>query len=162
MKNNVTRLLEGRKIPYRAYELPAEKLSALQVAKILSVPPEQVYKTIVATRVRRGKPILALIPGPGQVDLKALAKHLGEKKVQLATEREAEQLTGLKAGGISPLALINRGFNIIVDSSAQRFKEIIISGGRRGLDIRLPVSAFISLTGASVGEISHNAENTGN
>lgn len=157
IKNNVTRLLDGRKIPYKAYQLPSEKLSALDVAKFLGVPPEQVYKTIVVTRVRRGKPILALVPGPGEVDVKALAKHIGEKKVNLPTQREAEQLTGLQAGGISPLALLNRGFQVIVDSSAKNYEELYISGGQRGLDIRLPLTAIISLTRATLAEISRFA-----
>ena len=156
-KNNVTRLLDGRKIAYKSFQLPAEKLGALEVSQYLGIPPEQVYKTIVVTRMRRGKPILALVPGPDEVDLKALAKHLGEKKVHLTTQKQAEQLTGLQAGGISPLALINRGFQVIVDSSAKQYQEIYISGGQRGLDIRLPVSDLISLTEATLGEISRSA-----
>ncbi|MGD9091585.1 MAG: YbaK/EbsC family protein [Anaerolineales bacterium] len=157
IKNNVTRMLDGRKIQYQAYQLPTEKLSAIDAALYLEVQPEQVYKTIVVTRLTRGKPILALVPGPDEVDLKALAKHLEEKKVRLAMEREAEQLTGLQAGGISPLALINRGFQVVVDSSARNHEEIFVSGGQRGLDIRLPVSALLSLTNATLGEISRSA-----
>ena len=75
--NNVTRLLDSRKIPYTAFELPAEKLGAVEVALLLDVPPEQVFKTIVVAREGKGKPILALTPGPAEVDLKALAKAVG-------------------------------------------------------------------------------------
>jgi Cys-tRNA(Pro)/Cys-tRNA(Cys) deacylase len=92
----------------------------------------------VVTREGKGKPILAVIPGDKEVDLKRLAQAVGEKKVTLPTEREAENLTGLKAGGISPLALINRGFQVLLDSSAQSHPEIYVSGGQRGLNIRLP------------------------
>jgi Cys-tRNA(Pro)/Cys-tRNA(Cys) deacylase len=99
---NVTRLLDARGIPYTAFELPAEKYGALETARLLNTPPEQVYKTIVVTREGKGKPVLAVIPAPCEVDLKALARALGEKKVHLPTEREAEHLTGLQAGGISP------------------------------------------------------------
>ena len=88
--NNITRLLESRKIAYQAYETPAEKLSALEVAQLLAVSPDVVYKTIVVTREKGKKPILAVIPGPATVDLKILAASLGEKKVSLPTEREAE------------------------------------------------------------------------
>jgi len=153
--NNITRLLDSHNIPYTAFELPLEKISALETARLLNVSPVLVYKTIVVTREIKGKSILALVPGPNEVDLKALAHAVGEKKVHIPTEREAERLTGLQAGGISPLALLNRGFQIILDSSAQAHAEIHISGGQRGLNIRLPVSDLIELTNALVAEISY-------
>lgn len=152
--NNVTRLLDQRKIPYQVFELPTEKLGASDVAHYIGVPEYLVYKTIVVTRLIKGKPILAVVPGPSEVDLKALAKILGEKKVSLPTEREAERLTGLQAGGISPLALLNKGFQVVLEAEALTHAEIYISGGQRGIDIRLPVPALIDLTHARVGKIS--------
>jgi len=153
--NNITRFLDAKKVKYTAFETPAEKLGALETARFLNVQPELVYKTIVVTRVRPGaKPILAVIPGPNQVDLRLVAVALGEKKVSLPTEREAETLTGLQAGGISPLALINRGFQVLVDSSALGHGEIHVSGGQRGLNIRLPVRDLAELTHARFAEIS--------
>jgi len=151
--NNITRMLEAKKIPYTAYELPAEKLGAVETARLLGAPLEQVFKTIVVKREGKGKPILALVPGSAEVDLKQLAKALGEKKLFLPTEREAEQLTGLQAGGISPLALINKGFQVVLDSSAQDYTEIHISGGQRGLNIRLPVDALVRLLNARIDKI---------
>ncbi|MCJ7584476.1 MAG: hypothetical protein MUO30_06870 [Anaerolineales bacterium] len=152
--NNVTRLLDSRKISYTAFELPAEKLSATETARLLGVPAESVYKTIVVTRPKPGKPILAVIPGTHRVDLKLLATALNEKKVSLPTEREAEQLTGLQAGGISPLALLNKGFQVLIDASAQNLAEVHVSGGQRGLNIRLPVTALAELTRARFAKIS--------
>jgi Cys-tRNA(Pro)/Cys-tRNA(Cys) deacylase len=153
--NNVTRFLDAKKVKYTAFETPAEKLGALETARLLNVAPELVYKTIVVTRSRPGaKPLLAVIPGPGQVDLKALAAALGEKKVGLPSEREAEDLTGLQAGGISPLALINKGFQVLIDSSAQAQAEIHVSGGQRGLNIRIPVKELAELTRARFAAIS--------
>ncbi|HEX7395096.1 MAG TPA: YbaK/EbsC family protein [Anaerolineaceae bacterium] len=152
--NNVIRLLQSRKIPFTAYDLPAIKLGALETARLLEVPPDIVYKTIVVIRDKAGKPILAIIPGPNEVDLKALAACAREKKVILPSEREAEQLTGLQAGGISPLALINKGFQVILDDSVRKHDQIHISGGQRGLNIRLPVAAIIQLTNAHLGHIS--------
>jgi Cys-tRNA(Pro)/Cys-tRNA(Cys) deacylase len=148
--NNVTRFLDSRKIKYCAYETPVEKLGAGETARILGVPPEVVYKSIVVRREKPKKPLLAVLPGPWNVDLKLLAAALGEKKVHLPTEREAEQLTGLQAGGISPLALLNKGFQVVIDSSALTYPEIHISGGQRGLNIKLPVADLISLTNARV------------
>jgi len=152
--NNITRLLDSRKISYTAFETPVEKLGALETAKILNVPPETVFKTIVVTRDKPKKPILAVIPGPNSVDLKLLAVALGEKKVHLSSEREAEQLTGLQAGGISPLALLNKGFQVVVDSAAQVYDEVHVSGGQRGLNIKLLVADLIKLTNACVASIS--------
>ena len=152
--NNITRLLDSRKIVYQVYETPAEKLSALEVAQLLDVSPDVVFKTIVVTRQKGKKPILAVIAGPATVNLKLLAAFLGEKKVYLPSEREAEQITGLQAGGISPLALINKGFQVVIDAIAQSYSEIHVSGGQRGLNIRLPVSDLIKLTKARVSSIS--------
>ena len=152
--NNITRLLDSRKISYEAFETPADKLSALEVAELLNVSPNEVFKTIVVTREKGKKPILAVIPGPRTVDLKLLAAFLGEKKVTLPTEREAEQLTGLQAGGISPLGLLNKGFQVVIDSLAQSQPEIHISGGQRGLNLRLSAADLIKVTNARVSSIS--------
>lgn len=151
--NNVTRFLDSRKVTYTAHELPAEKLGAVEAAQFLNVPEGQVFKTIVTKR-EKGKPVLAVIPGPRVVDLKLLAGFLGEKKMHLPTEREAEQLTGLQAGGISPLALINKGFQVVIDSAAQEFEDIYISGGQRGLNIKIRVEDLMDLVKASVSDIS--------
>ncbi len=151
--NNVTRLLDSKKTPYTAFELPAEKLGAEATARLLGVDPMLVYKTIVVTR-EKGKPILAVIPGTHRVDLKQLAAALGEKKLALPTEREAEQITGLQAGGISPLALLNKGFQVVIASEAEGRAEVHISGGRRGLNIRLPVRSLAELTRAWFAVIS--------
>jgi len=152
--NNVTRLLDSSKISYTAFELPAEKLGATETARLLGVPAESVYKTIVVTRPKPGKPILAVIPGTHRLDLKLLASALNAKKVSLPTEREAEQLTGLQAGGISPLALLNKGFQVVIAASAQNLAEVHVSGGQRGLNVRLPVAALAELTRARFAEIS--------
>jgi Cys-tRNA(Pro)/Cys-tRNA(Cys) deacylase len=151
--NNVTRLLDSKKVPYTAFELPAEKLGADETARLLGVDPMLVYKTIVVTR-EKGKPILAVIPGPHRVDLKLLAAVLGEKKVNLPTEREAEELTGMQAGGISPLALLNKGFQVVIASEAENRNDVHVSGGQRGLNIKLPVRSLAELTRARFAVIS--------
>lgn len=157
--NNVTRFLDSQKVAYAAFETPVEKLGARETAEFLNIPPERVFKTIVVTREKPRKPVLVVIPGTNVVDLKPLASFLGEKKVHLPTEREAEQLTGLQAGGISPLALINKGFQVVLDSSAQNYSEIHVSGGQRGLNIKLPVADLIRLTRALLAPVS-KAENS--
>jgi Cys-tRNA(Pro)/Cys-tRNA(Cys) deacylase len=152
--NNVTRFLDAHQIEYTLFELSTEKHSAVETAHLLGVEAEQVFKTIVVTREGRGKPILAVVPGPVEVDLKALASALGEKKLSLPTEREAEQITGLQAGGISPLALLNRGFQVVIDETAGLFDQIHVSAGERGLNLRLSPQDLIELTRASRADIS--------
>jgi Cys-tRNA(Pro)/Cys-tRNA(Cys) deacylase len=152
--NNITRFLDAKKVHYTAFETPAEKLGALETARILNIPPAQVFKTIVVTRQKPGKPVLAVIPGTAQVDLKMAASALGEKKLGLPTEREAEALTNLQAGGISPLALINKGFQVVIDLSAQNFSEIHVSGGQRGLNLALSPQDLAKLTSARFVAIS--------
>jgi Cys-tRNA(Pro)/Cys-tRNA(Cys) deacylase len=154
--NNVTRLLDQRKIRYTAYELPAEKLGAFETAHLLDLDPATVFKTIVVLREKPGKPLLVVVPGNCEVDLKLVAAALGEKKVHLPGEREAETLTGLQAGGISPLALINKGFQVVIDSSAQRYAEVHISGGQRGLNLKLPVADLVKLTNARFHQVARS------
>lgn len=158
--NNVTRFLDSRKVSYTAFETPSEKLGALEVAHFLNVEPASVFKTIVITRDKSSpkgkKPLLVVVPGPSNVDLKLLASALGEKKVYLPTEREAEQLTGLQAGGISPLALINKGFQVVIDSSARDRSLIHVSGGQRGINIRLSPDDLAKLTNARFAYVCSN------
>jgi Cys-tRNA(Pro)/Cys-tRNA(Cys) deacylase len=152
--NNVTRLLDAKKILYTAHELPPEKLGATEAAEHLGVSPELVFKTIVAIRTTPGKPILAVVPGNKELDLKLLAKAINEKKVRVATQHQAEDLTRLQTGGISPLALINKGFQIVIDQSAKTHPAIFISGGQRGLNIELSPKDLIKITNARTAAIS--------
>lgn len=153
-RNNITRLLDAKKIPYEVFELPnEEKTGAIETAMRLGISPKMVFKTIVVTRIAKGKAILAIVPAPSEVDLKLVAKAVNEKKVTLPSQREAEQITGLQTGGISPLALINKGFQVLLDQSASEFQEIHISGGQRGVNIRLPVTALLHLTNAKFADI---------
>ena len=83
------------------------------------------------SREKKGKSIIAIVPGPKEVDLKKLANLLDEKKLYLPSEKEVEAITGLQVGVISPLALINKGFQMVLDSSALSYNQIHISGGQR-------------------------------
>jgi Cys-tRNA(Pro)/Cys-tRNA(Cys) deacylase len=160
--NNVTRFLDSRRIKYESFETAAEKLGAQETARILNIPADIVFKTIVVTREKPKKAVLAVVPGPFNVDLRLLAAALGEKKVHLPTEREAEQLTGLQAGGISPLALINKGFQVVLDASAKDHPAIHISGGQRGLNIKLSVDDLIKLTNARLSPICQESNSPTN
>jgi Cys-tRNA(Pro)/Cys-tRNA(Cys) deacylase len=152
--NNVTRLLDQRHIPYEVFELPAEKLGARETAGLLGIDPAIVFKTIVVTRDKPGKPLLVVVPGDSVVDLKQVAAAVGDKKVYLPTEREAETMTGLQAGGISPLALLNKGFHVLIDAAAQAHTHIHVSGGQRGLNVKVPLAELIKLTNAKLARVS--------
>lgn len=153
ISNNVTRLLDSKKIHYTVFELPVEKLGAEETASYLNLSPEIIFKTIVVVRPK-GKPLLCVISGSNVVDLKAVAGLINEKKVSIPTQNEAETLTGLQTGGISPLALINKGFSVYIDQSALNYPEIHISGGQRGLNLRLNPLDIQALTNARFANIS--------
>lgn len=152
--NNVTRMLAAKDIHFDALEIPNEKLGALEVAEYLNIPPEDVYKTIVLKRGGMGKPILALVPATSSVDTKKAASSLKEKKIYVPSQKEAEEMTGLQAGGISPLALVNHGFQVLVDQSAKERGRIVISAGEWGLQVRVGVDDLVLLTGARTADIA--------
>jgi len=153
-KTNAMRLLDARKIAYRAkvYDPSGEFHDAVEAAALIGAPVESVYKTIVVLRETPGKtkPLLVMIPADKQIDLKRFAKEIGEKRLGVATQREAEQLTGLQVGGFSALALLNKGFDICLDAGAQARESIHISAGVRGVDIELAVKDLIAVTRAKV------------
>jgi Cys-tRNA(Pro)/Cys-tRNA(Cys) deacylase len=148
-KTLAMRLLDGKKIAYEAVTYPEDERDAVLVAKHLGVPARQVFKTLVVTR-ERGKPLLVMIPADRQLDLKRLASELGEKKLQMASHQEAERLTRLQVGGISALALINRGFAVTLDGSAQEFEAIFVSAGVKGINLKVGVADLVRLTRAKM------------
>jgi Cys-tRNA(Pro)/Cys-tRNA(Cys) deacylase len=152
-KTNAQRLLDSHHIEYenRLYDESGAFHSAEEAAGLLGASLESVYKTMVVLRETPGaKPLLVILASNRELDLRLLARSLGEKKLRMATRREAEQLTGLKVGGISALALLNRGFEVCIDRHALPLEHVHVSGGTRGLDVRLRVYDLIQLTRARV------------
>jgi len=152
-KTQAMRALEGKRIPYEALTYPDDMRDAEEIAIMLDLPPEQVFKTLVVLPPESGerpgkKPMLVMLPADQQLDLKKLAAATGAKKLKMATHREAEALTGLQVGGISAVALLNKGFAVLIDQSAQAQSHICISAGKRGLQLRLAVADLIKLTNA--------------
>lgn len=150
-KTNAQRLLDSQHIQFESivYDESGDFHSAEEAAELLGAPAETVYKTLVVMReLPRSKPILVMVAANREIDLRSLARSLGEKKLRMASQREAEQLTGLQVGGISPLVLLNKGFEICLDRQALALEQIHISGGARGLDIKLRVADLVRLTNA--------------
>lgn len=152
IKNNVTRLLDSRKIAYTTSEYDGSQFhSADEAAQLIGVPVDQVYKTIVVLREdKTRKPLLVMVAAPREIDLKKLAASLGEKKLRVAKHDEAEALTGLQVGGISALALLSKPFEVCLDRPALDLEHIHVSGGQRGLDVKIGVEDLRALTKAKV------------
>jgi Cys-tRNA(Pro)/Cys-tRNA(Cys) deacylase len=146
-RTNTMRLLDANKVSYEVLTFPSDIHSATEVAEVAELNANQVYKTLVIQRPK-GKPLLVMVAGNVQVDLKTLAASIGEKKLQMATHRDAESLTGLQVGGISALALLHKGFEIRIDRAAQTIDRVAISAGRRGINLYLAVSDLVRVTGA--------------
>jgi Cys-tRNA(Pro)/Cys-tRNA(Cys) deacylase len=146
---NSTRLLSQKKIPFTVHEFSDTIRNAEDVAAEIGVSSDHVYKTLVVLKSQpRAKPMLIMLAADKQLDLKKVAKAVGEKKVQMATHQEAERLTGLQVGGISALALLNRGFEIYLDQHARDLTKILVSGGQRGVDLELTVTDLVKVTKA--------------
>ncbi|SIO44139.1 Cys-tRNA(Pro)/Cys-tRNA(Cys) deacylase [Singulisphaera sp. GP187] len=154
VKTNAVRLLERQGIGFelREYEFDPEDLAAETVARKVGLPPEQVFKTLVARGDKHGV-CLAVVPGDAQLDLKALAKATGDKKVETVPLKEVEPLTGYIRGGVTALAC-KKNYPVFVDETAQLFDLISISAGIRGLQIVLAPDDYIRFVGATVAPIA--------
>ena len=149
VKTNAMRVLDSRKIAYKVHEYSSEIHSAVEAAQAMSAPIECVYKTLVVMReAPRAKPLLVMVPGDRELDLRALAQATGDKKLRMATQKEAESLTGLRVGGIGALALLNRGFEIWLDRAAMERERIFVNAGQRGVNLELRVDDLVSVTNA--------------
>ena len=148
-KTNAMRALDGRKIPYEVFDFSPDIHSAVGVAEEVGLPPDQVYKTLVVLRPQ-GKAMLVMIAGNQELDLKQVSREVGEKKVRMASHKEAEDLTGLQVGGISALALLNRPFEVFIDHPATELSHILVSAGKRGINLRVSVADLMHISQARV------------
>jgi Cys-tRNA(Pro)/Cys-tRNA(Cys) deacylase len=148
-KTNAMRALGARRVPYSTFTYSDTIHSAAEVAELLGVSPSQVYKTLVVI-ADESRHLLVVTPGDRELDLRLVAKAVGAKSAHMALQRDAERLTGLKVGGISPLALLDKRFEVYVDAPATQFDELYINGGQRGVNLRLRVSDLLAVTGAHV------------
>jgi len=148
-KINAMRVLDQRKIAYEVHGYSPEIHSAVEAAQAMSIPVERVYKTLVVMReTPRAKPLLVMVPGDRELDLRELARSTGDKKLRMATQKEAESLTGLLVGGIGALALLNRGFEIWIDPAARAHERICVNAGQRGINLELRVDDLVRITSA--------------
>jgi Cys-tRNA(Pro)/Cys-tRNA(Cys) deacylase len=157
VKTNAIRLLDKHHVAYTLFTYPETVHSAIDVAPLLGVPANQVFKTLVAFGDDT-RHLLIVVPGDRELNLRLAARAVGAKQVRMAPQREAEQLTGLKVGGISPLALLDKHFEIYLDASAAQLDELYINGGQRGINVRLHVSDLLALTQAKIIQATNQDE----
>ena len=148
-KTNAMRLLDKYHVAYTTFTYPETIHSANEVAPVLGVPASYVFKTLV-TLADSERHLLIVVPGDREINLRLAAQAVGAKSLQMTPQRLAEGLTGLKVGGISPLALLDKHFEIYLDASATQLEELYINGGQRGINLRLRVSDLLAVTGATV------------
>src|SRR5215471_19112486 len=153
-KTNAVRLLDQLRIPYelREYEVDPNDLAAETVAAKIGLPPEQVFKTLVARGERNGV-CMAVVPGDQELNLKALASAAGERKVELVPVKELQALTGYIRGGVTAMAA-KRDFPVYADETIELFDIISISAGVRGLQILLTPADYLSATKARLADLS--------
>jgi Cys-tRNA(Pro)/Cys-tRNA(Cys) deacylase len=142
-KTNAARLLETLGIPFelRAYEVDPDDLAAETVAAKVGLPPEQVFKTLVARGDRHGV-CLAVVPGDAQLDLKALARVTGDRKVETVPLKDVQPLTGFIRGGVTALAG-KKDYPTYVDETIDLFDVVSVSAGQRGLQILLAPGDYV-------------------
>lgn len=154
------RLLDRRHVAYTPLYYPETVHSASEVAPLLGVPASHVFKTLV-TRADDARLLLVIVPGDREINLRQAAQAVGARRLQMVSQREAEQLTGLKVGGISPLALLGSHFEIYLDASALERESLYINGGQRGINLCLRVFDLLAVTGATVIAAAASAEAEG-
>ncbi|XYH92829.1 Cys-tRNA(Pro) deacylase [Sorangium sp. So ce1128] len=154
MKTNAARILDSLGVQYelRAYEVDPSDLTASTVARKIGLPPEQVWKTLVARGDRHGV-CFAVVPGNAQLDLKAMARLTGDRKVDTVPLKEVQPLTGYVRGGVTALGA-KKAYPVYADETIELFDVVSVSAGVRGTQILLSPGDYLRATKATVGAIA--------
>ena len=157
-KTNAARLLDqlGMRYELREYEVDPEDLAAETVAAKIGLPPEQVFKTLVARGDRNGI-CMAVIPGNAELDLKALASASDNRKMALVAVKELQALTGYVRGGVTALAG-KKDYPVFVDETVELFDVISISAGMRGMQILMAPEDYLKATHGTVAAIAQGKQ----
>ena len=157
MKTNAARILDSLGIAYelREYEVDPEDLRAESVALKIGLPLEQVFKTLVARGDRKGI-CFAVVPGNAQLDLKALARLTGDRKVDTVPLKEVQPLTGYIRGGVTALGA-KRDYPVYVDETIELFDVVSISAGARGTQILIAPAEYLRAVNGTLGGIAKDS-----
>jgi Cys-tRNA(Pro)/Cys-tRNA(Cys) deacylase len=156
MKTNAVRVLDELKIPYElgTYDVDPEDLTAETVARKIGLDLQQVFKTLVVRGDTTGV-CLAVIPGNAELNLKALAKLTGNRKMEMAALKDVQLLTGYIRGGVTALAC-KKDYPVYIDETATLFDQISVSAGVRGTQILLNPDDYIRAVKAIAGDIAQS------
>lgn len=154
MKTNAVRILEKLAIAYelREYEFDPDDLAAEKVAQRVGLPPEQVFKTLVVRGDRTGV-LLAVVSADSELDLKALARLSGDRRVELAPLKDVQGLTGYIRGGVTALAC-KKHYPVFADQLIRAHDRISVSAGMRGMQILLAPDDYLRAVNGTVGTIA--------
>ena len=151
-KTNAMRLLERNKIPYEVLNYECDEfIDGLHTAEATGAPVEQSFKTLVM-QGKSGQFYVYVVPIADEVDLKAAAKAVGEKSVEMIHVKDITKITGYVRGGCSPLGM-KKMFPTVIDESAKNFAEIYVSGGRIGITLKMKPQDLVAVTNAQLADI---------
>lgn len=152
-KTNAVRLLDLKKVEYVLYEYDAPDgfLDGVSVARATGVEPDRVYKTLVTQGASR-EYYVCVIPVAYELDLKKAAKQFGEKKLEMILARDITKITGYIKGGCSPVGM-KKPFRTAIDESARAYERIVVSAGKVGLQMDLPLKSLIEATSAQLADL---------
>lgn len=160
-KTNAARLLDSLGIAYevRTYDVDPDDLTATTVARKIGMPAEQVFKTLLTKETvssGRARHFFAVIPGDAELDLKKLAHAAGVKKIELASLKDVEPLTGYVRGGVTVMAA-RTAFPAFADETIELFDAISISAGLRGVQLVMKPADYLRATGAALADLTKGA-----
>lgn len=153
-KTNAVRIVEAEGIEYnlKEYDAPEGFLDGVSVAQQTGQDPRQVFKTLVTVGASRQN-YVCVIPVAEELDLKKAAKHFGEKKIEMLPSKLITQTTGYIKGGCSPVGM-KKPFPTAIDASASDIGTIMVSGGKVGLQMQLPVEDLLRVTGGALADLT--------
>lgn len=153
-KTNAIRLLDQQKVDYQLFEYAVHdgQNDGVSVAKKIAQPVAKVFKTLVAT-AGPGKVFVFLVPVALELNLKAAAKAVGEKKIEMLPVKDLLRLTGYIRGGCSPLAM-KKLYPTVIDESAKELDTMIVSAGKIGMQIHLTPIDLLSCTNAIFADLT--------
>ena len=156
MKTNAARILDALGIGYelREYDVDPGDLRAESVALKIGLPLEQVFKTLVARGDKKGV-CFAVVPGTAQLDLKALAKVTGDRKIDTVPLKEVQPLTGYIRGGVTALGA-KKDYPAYIDETIELFDVVSLSAGARGTQILIAPADYLRAVNGTLGGIARD------
>ena len=153
VKTNAVRLLDLKKVDYilHEYDVPDGFLDGISVAKATGIEPERVFKTLV-TQGASKEFYVCVIPVSYELDMKKAAKHFGEKKLEMIPARDITKVTGYIKGGCSPVGM-KKPFKTAIDENAIAFDRIVVSAGKVGLQMDLPLESLLEAASAELADL---------